>query len=198
MPADSLWNAVFLAGFIVYLAIRGVFEKRAKAATHTLSRFDGLEKALMVPVFAGSMLLPVLYLATNWLSFADYRLPVWAPWCGVVVMAAALWLFWRSHADLGLNWSVTLQIREGHQLVRHGVYRRIRHPMYLAIFLFGIAQALLLPNWLAGWSAFAGFLPMYILRVPREEAMMTETFGDQYRQYRRQTGRLLPKWNAAR
>ncbi len=108
-------------------------------------------------------------------------------------MLAALWLFWRSHADLGLNWSVTLEIRKEHQLITNGVYRSIRHPMYAAIWLFSLAQALLLANWLAGPAALVTFAPMYLLRTPREERMMCEIFGQEYRDYMARTGRLFPR-----
>jgi protein-S-isoprenylcysteine O-methyltransferase Ste14 len=184
---------VFLIGFIAYVTIRGVFARRTKRNEKTVSRVDWRERALLCVVFAGCMLLPVVYLFTNWLAFADYHLGAFVPWAGAAVMVAALWLFWRSHADLGQNWSVTLELRQSHQLVRHGVYRSIRHPMYAAIFLFGLAQGLLLNNWLAGWSALATFAVMYFVRVPREERMMCECFGDEYRAYARQTGRVFPR-----
>ena len=80
----------------------------------------------MVP---GTLLLPILYLFTPLLGFADYELHLVLPGIGTVVIALSLWLFWRSHSDLGLNWSVSLEIRQGHELVTHGVYRHIRHPM---------------------------------------------------------------------
>src|SRR6185503_11485608 len=139
---------------------------------------------------ATSFFAPMLYLFTPWLSFADYHLPGWAPWCGSVIMIVAIWLFWRSHADLGQNWSITLEVRKGHEVVNRGVYRLIRHPMYASIWLWGVAQGLLLQNWLAGWSAFIMFGIMYFLRVDREEEMMCEFFGDQYREYMEDTGRL--------
>jgi protein-S-isoprenylcysteine O-methyltransferase Ste14 len=120
------------------------------------------------------------------------------PWCGAFALAASLWLFWRSHADLGTNWSVTLEIRKGHELVRHGIYRSIRHPMYASIWLFGLAQGLLLQNWLAGWCAVVTFAPMYFLRTPREEQMMCEFFGPEYREYMERTGRLFPRLNFKR
>ena len=72
-------------------------------------------------------------------------------------MLLSLWLFWRSHADLGKNWSVSLEVRQGHQLIKHGVYRSIRHPMYASIWLWCLAQGLLLENWLAGWYALVAF-----------------------------------------
>lgn len=141
----------------------------------------------------GGLIVPALYLFTPWLAFADYRLPAFVPWCGTLVMAIALLLFWRSHADLGSNWSITLELWKGHALVRHGVYRHIRHPMYAAIWLFSFSQALLLENWLAGWSAIVAFAPMYFFRVPKEEEMMCERFGAAYVDYMRQTGRLWPR-----
>ncbi len=187
------WNIVFLVGFIVYVAIRGVFEPRAGSSEKMVRRLDALEKTLLLIVGVGSLLLPILYLFTPWLAFADYRLPAFAPWCGTVIMVSALWLFYRSHADLGQNWSVTLELRKGHQLVRQGVYRSIRHPMYASILLWGLAQGLLLQNWLSGWSALVTFALLYFIRTPREERMMCEFFGREYRDYMRQTGRLFPR-----
>jgi protein-S-isoprenylcysteine O-methyltransferase Ste14 len=187
------WNVVFFVGFLVYLGIRAKFARQAKGNELTVRQVDGLEKALLLFTIGGSTLPIVLYLFSSWLAFADYRLPVWAPWCGVVVMLVALWLFWRSHADLGLNWSVTLEIRKEHQLITGGVYRSIRHPMYSAIWLFSLAQALLLANWFAGCAALVVFAPMYFLRTPREERMMAEVFGQEYRDYMMRTGRLWPR-----
>jgi protein-S-isoprenylcysteine O-methyltransferase Ste14 len=187
------WNIVFLFGFIAYVIIRGVFEQRSKSNEKLLSRNYSRDRFLILIMALGGMILPSLYLFTPWLGFADYRLPAFVPWLGVVVMVTALWLFWRSHADLGKNWSRTLEIRKGHQLVTHGVYRLIRHPMYAAIWLFSLAQGLLLQNWLAGWSAFAAFAIMYFVRIPQEERMMGEFFGQEYSDYMLRTGRLFPR-----
>jgi protein-S-isoprenylcysteine O-methyltransferase Ste14 len=192
------WNLVFLIGFIAYLVIRGVFEERVKGNEKQVSRAGWHDRSLIFIMLLGGLLLPVIYLFTPWLAFADYRLPAFAPWCGTVVMLVALLLFWRSHADLGQNWSRTLELRTGHQLVRHGIYRSIRHPMYASIWLFGLAQGLLLESWLAGWSAVVAFAPMYFVRVPREEKMMCEFFGQDYRDYMRQTGRIVPRVLGAR
>ena len=187
------WNIVFLAGFIVYASIRHVFERRTKGIEKGVRRIDRLEKILLVFVAVGNLIMPVLYLFTPFLAFADYRLPAFLPWCGSATMLAALWLFWRSHSDLGLNWSAFLEMRKDHQLIRQGVYRSIRHPMYVAIFLFGVAQALMLQNWVAGLSGLVTFVPLYLVRTPREEQMMREWFGDEYQDYIRQTGRIIPR-----
>ena len=189
-------NAVFLAGLILFYGIRAVFAKGTKAEPKALSRFDVQEKVLLAVMFPPTLLLPVLYLFTPVLAFADYQLPPVVAWCGGVVMLGSLWLFYRSHADLGRNWSVSLELREGHELVTGGVYKYVRHPMYSAIWLWGLAQGMLLQNWLAGWSLLPAFALMYFLRTPREEALMCELFGEEYRDYMRRTGRIFPRLGA--
>jgi protein-S-isoprenylcysteine O-methyltransferase Ste14 len=176
------WNLFFLVAFAVYVTIRGVYERQTKGNEKVLRRVDARERALLVLVGLGSVLLPAVYFLTSWLSFADYRLPAFILWCGAAIVSAALWLFWRSHADLGKNWSVSLEVRKGHELIRHGVYVSVRHPMYAAVFVWDIGQGLLLENWLAGWSALVTFAVMCILRVPREKEMMSGYFGEAYRE----------------
>lgn len=186
-------NAFFFAGLVLYFWIRGQFVRQTKSAKTAVSQFDTVEKVLLAAMFPPVLLLPLLYLFTPWLSFADYELSWFVRWSGAAVMAASLWLFWRSHVDLGRNWSVSLEVRENHELITTGVFRRVRHPMYASIWLWGIAQGMLLANWLAGWSVIPVFAAMYFIRIPREERLMVETFGDEYRRYSNQTGRLLPR-----
>jgi len=78
-------------------------------------------------------------------------------------------------------------------MISHGVYGFIRHPMYASIGLWSLGQGLVLENWLAGWCALAAFSLMYLIRTPREEPMMCESFGEQYRDYMKRTGRLFPR-----
>ncbi len=187
------WNIVFAVGFVVYVITRGWFATLTKGNERTDHRVGLQEKILLPAMLVTGLLFPVIYLLTPLFSFADYELPNWLHSCGLVTMVAGLWLFWRSHADLGCNWSPTLETRKGHEIVKHGVYRNIRHPMYSAIWLFSIAQGLLLNNWLAGWAVVVTFTLMYFVRTPNEEAMMIDHFGDAYRDYMTETGRLFPQ-----
>ena len=111
---------------------------------------------------------------------------------GTACMALGLWLFYRSHADLGTNWSITLEVREGHRLVTEGVYRRVRHPMYAALLLFSAGQALVLPNWVAGPAYLVAFAILLAFRLGPEERMMAAEFGGEYGAYQARTKRLLP------
>jgi protein-S-isoprenylcysteine O-methyltransferase Ste14 len=105
---------------------------------------------------------------------------------------SALILLWRTHVDLGCNWSESLELRASHQLITTGVYSYVRHPMYASIWLWGLAQALLLHNFIAGFAQLVLFAPLYFIRVPREERMMLDRFGASYASYMKRTGRILP------
>lgn len=191
---DRPWNLIFIAGLVCYISIRHIYELRSKKTRgEQTNQPNRNELVLIVIMTIGGLIIPTLYLLTNWFSFADYHLPSILPWIGTSLMLLALWLFWRSHSDLGKNWSVTLEIQKDHQLIQYGVYRLVRHPMYAAIWLFSFAQGLLLQNWLSGWSAFAAFALMYFIRIPREEKMMLEYFGQEYLDYMRQTERIFPR-----
>ena len=126
------------------------------------------------------------------LAFADYPLHPIPLVSGTLCLAAGLWLFHRSHADLGTNWSITLEVREKHQLVAHGAYRWVRHPMYLSLLIYSAGQALVLPNWAAGPSYGVAMILLFALRVGPEERMMREEFGKDYDDYAAATKRLVP------
>lgn len=186
-------NLIFLLALLTQIVIRGYYAHRTRQNEKIVRQVDALEKFLLLLVIPGSLILPLLYIFTPLLRFADYDLPAFAPWVGTVLMIVSLWLFYRSHADLGKNWSVSLEVRKGHELVTSGIYRRIRHPMYSSIFIFCLAQGLLLENWLAGWYPLFAFSVMYFLRTPREERLMLDTFGSAYQDYILRTGRLFPR-----
>jgi protein-S-isoprenylcysteine O-methyltransferase Ste14 len=84
-------------------------------------------------------------------------------------------------------------VREQHRLITNGVYRRIRHPMYAALLLYSVGQALVIPNWVAGPSYLVAFAILFVFRVQAEERMMLEQFGDDYAAYMARTDRLVPR-----
>ncbi len=185
-------SCAFIAFTAAYLAIRGVFIRRARKQ-HKTDKGDARDRALVALVGLGQIALPLLFVWTPLLDVADRAQPSACLPLGALAMAAGLWLFWRSHVDLGENWSVTLEIDAQHRLVTRGVYRFVRHPMYTSFFVSGIGQALLLANWIAGPAALVAVALLVGVRVPNEEAMMISVFGDEYRDYMRRTGGVVPR-----
>jgi protein-S-isoprenylcysteine O-methyltransferase Ste14 len=64
--------------------------------------------------------------------------------------------------------------------------------MYLSFIVFGIAQVMILPNIIAGLAALVATAILCLFRIPREEAMMAEYFGQAYLKYRQNTGGIIP------
>jgi protein-S-isoprenylcysteine O-methyltransferase Ste14 len=188
----TIAKAVWALCAIAWYVIRYPHERRARKTAVTRSRRDVREIALMSISLTGLGILPIAYVATGFDHFGDYSFSPARAWIGAAVFLIALFLFYRTHHDLGRNWSISLEVRDQHRLVTDGIYRYVRHPMYTAFFLWAIAQALLLQNWIAGPAGMVGFGTLFLFRISREEHMMLETFGEEYRAYAARTKRLLP------
>src|SRR5579885_491380 len=192
MMKQTVAAVVWFAGLVGWYIIRRPFERRARKVGIRRSLFDRRESGLLLLALLGLFVIPAVYALTGAPRAFDRPFIPALAWLGVAATVAALWLFRRSHADLGRNSSISLELRDEHALVKTGVYRLIRHPMYSSFFLLGIAQFLLLPNWFVGLAGIAGAAILYGFRVRREEQMMLESFGDDYRAYMRSTKRLVP------
>jgi protein-S-isoprenylcysteine O-methyltransferase Ste14 len=186
--AETVWWVCLL----IYLVIRFPHLRRARREPVRISRRDlgdALVRGFGVLTFA---VLPLSYVLADFPEFATY--PFFPPFAalGAVTFVAGLWCIHRSLHDLGRGFSPSLEIRHDHQLITAGIYRQIRHPMYLGFLLWALAQVMLLPNWIAGPAALVGWTVLFASRVRREEDMMLQEFGDQYRVYMARTARIVP------
>jgi protein-S-isoprenylcysteine O-methyltransferase Ste14 len=185
-------KTAFLLGLVVFVAIRVPHDKRSKETKIAESRKGALEATLLVLMGIGGFVLPLVFILSPFFSFANYALRLLPLLGGIMCLGFSFWLFYRSHADLGTNWSNSLELRENHRLVISGIYKSIRHPMYAAIFIYALAQTLLLPNWMAGPGCLVAFVLMLVFRLPPEERMMLGKFGQPYQDYMAKTKRLIP------
>lgn len=193
MPILNAWFAkvAILSGIVLTIAIRAPHGRRSRRVKVVKSRKNSLEVVLLTLVSIG-FLIPLVWVWSPWLRFADYPLGVGPFALGSAFLALGLWYFRRSHADLGANWSVTLEIRENHGLVTTGAYSRVRHPMYAALLLYAVGQVLLVPNWIAGPACLISISLLVALRIGPEERIMLDEFGDAYKDYQARAKRLVP------
>ncbi len=189
---NSTFKVVYFVELLLITVVRSAHTSKLRKLDTIVDRKTAVDVVFLALTGIG-MLVPIVYVFSSILDFADYDLPNWVGWVGAGLFGFATWLLWRSHADLGRNWTPTLGIRDEHTLVTEGVFRYIRHPMYAAHLIWAVAQVLMLHNWLAGFSFLVFILPHYLLRVGDEEQMMLDQFGDDYRAYMQRTGRFIPR-----
>jgi protein-S-isoprenylcysteine O-methyltransferase Ste14 len=188
----ALANAAFVLLALGWYIIRIPHARRSRRTPVARSARGARETLLLLVSLTGLGIVPFIYIASGFPRFASYPFQPMLAWIGVLVASAALIMFYLTHRALGRNWSISLDVREGHRLVTDGIYRHVRHPMYTAFWLWAVAQAFLLPNWVSGLSGIVGFGALYCFRVSREERLMLEAFGEAYRDYMARTARLIP------
>ena len=190
---NDIFKIVYFIGFLIIVAIRKLYMGRYRKIELISDQKSTLDTAFLGLVGMG-MLVSLVYVFSPILDFANYDLPNWLGWVGATLFGFASWLFWRSHTDLGRNWTPTLGIRAEHELITKGIYSYMRHPMYTAHLLWALSLVLLLHNWIAGYSFLIFMLPHYLWRVNKEEDMMVKQFGEEYRRYAQRTGRIFPRF----
>lgn len=184
-------KAVVLLASIVMIVIRAPYGQRSRSIPVIRSERGTLELVLLTIAWS-AFFLSVLWIVTPFFAFADYPLEPIPFLIGCLCLVFGLWLFRKSHVDLGSNWSITLEVRSNHQLITHGIYRWVRHPMYLALLIYSAGQALVVPNWLVGPAYAVATILLIALRVRPEERMMRVEFGKDYEAYMATTKRVIP------
>jgi protein-S-isoprenylcysteine O-methyltransferase Ste14 len=175
----------------IYYQRKSFAAAKASGVTWKEGRLNQTLRALAG--LTGIVLLAVYIIDPKSLAWAGMPLPGWLRWAGLATAAAAVGLLWWVQVSLGRNFSGNLHVLDDHRLVTHGPYRWVRHPMYSVFYLLIISWFLISANLLIG-GLWIGVITLVVLyRLGREEQVMIETFGDEYRAYIQRTGRLLPR-----
>jgi protein-S-isoprenylcysteine O-methyltransferase Ste14 len=179
--------AIWAAGAIVLALIRPV-RRHDPVAERPESRFTILA-LLVVPI-----LTPPVAAFGERLGFAPWFARPSLEWTGVAAVAVGLAIRIAGMAQLGSRFSPLVTVQREHALLTRGVYAVVRHPGYLGALLacagamvaFGSALALPLV------ASFAGLLGQ---RMEREDELLEQHFGDEFRHYRERTGGMLPRFS---
>ena len=183
---------LFICLLIVLFRYRGPSERQGEKISW---REEGWFVMVTLRTAGFSMWLSILVYVINprWMAWSQVSLPAGLRWVGaglvVLAMPLAVWVL----KSIGKNITQTVGIRKKHQLVTHGPYRWIRHPLYTVGTLIFIGFSLLTASWFTAVTALIGFV-MLLVRLPQEEANLIGRFGDEYREYMQMTGRLFPKF----
>jgi protein-S-isoprenylcysteine O-methyltransferase Ste14 len=173
--------------FFLWLFLDGAVIFRRKAGgTESRDRYS-----LWVIVF-GNM---ISWVAGIWLAYTPYgamrpAVPLQA--AGLVLMALGILLRSLAIAQRGRFHTPNVAVLVGYRVVDRGLYRYIRHPSYLGALIAFFGWGLALGNWLSLLIIMALSIIVYLYRIHDEEAALTTSLHEEYRNYCRRTKRLIP------
>jgi protein-S-isoprenylcysteine O-methyltransferase Ste14 len=194
MDEELFFRLLFIAIYAVFFGVRiryrvGSTRREPERRQKTVSK---AMKMLIVAILGYFVSIILYMLDVPWISWSRLALPPWLRWLGVIGAASSIPLVAWIHRALGRQYSAELAIQKDHALVTTGPYARTRHPMYTTLNMFSFSMAIMTSNLLVLFFAVLVMLPFpWIAR--EEENMLLETFGEDYREYMRRTGRFFPK-----
>lgn len=193
---ENIFRILAALIFFTGIGISSYFRRKADKETGEKipRKVDG--SVMMTTIKIGGLILwltPLVYLINpNWMNWSKIGLPDSIRWLGVGIgILCVLGIYWL-FSSIGSGISPTSATRKEHKLVTSGPYRWVRHPLYTIGASLFIAFGMMADNWFIATLGVLAFIGMAI-RTPKEEANLIEKFGDEYREYMKNTGAFLPK-----
>lgn len=195
METPILFRVLLPVLIVAFAAHRGYYVRKHGEEQNSLKKREASLASRVAGILGMIGFIAVILYAIrpDWLAWASLHFPLWLRWIGVGVALRGVALLQLAQNTLGKNWSDTPRMIREQSLVTGGPYRFIRHPIYTA-FLFILGSTLLISsNWLIGLAWLGMTVIETASRIGFEENLMIEYFGDQYCDYMKRTGRLLPR-----
>jgi protein-S-isoprenylcysteine O-methyltransferase Ste14 len=174
--------------FFVYWRIRA-------ALTKTTQRIEPLAprilRSFMCLVAIALLLIPPKYVPLPWLYRQLWPVGLWPFWLGAAITIAGLLFAVWAREHLGRNWSSSVTIKQGHELITTGPYAVVRHPIYIGILIGFLGMAIAISQ-VRGFITFALFFLAFWMKLRREEKWMRSQFGEVYVTYAHHTAALVP------
>ena len=188
MSAPS--HDVTLITFYAYVALFFLVERFL-----TRSTFGSSERGDRDPLTALFFVIPAVGIFV-WMFLQHRALPPHPTWIsyalGLAIGLLGMAVRVIGKRTLGRMFTVRVQLQEDHRIVDQGLYGRVRHPLYLGLILEWAAPPLILGSPVGFLLLTLPLAIVVLLRIPREEALLLEGFGDDYRAYMARTKRLIP------
>jgi len=193
--SSILFKIIYCILLSLYSLIRIIYAKGSTKRINKKSKNDTFEIIKAFIAFLGMVLIPLLSVFTSFLDIFRFKFPLIIIYFSIIGKIFNIYFFYIIHKQLGDNWSPILEIKKNQKLIKDGVYKYIRHPMYTQHWLWIILQGILLDNYFVEIFGIITFGFLYFTRINKEEELMIEEFGEEYKKYMENTGRLLPKLN---
>jgi protein-S-isoprenylcysteine O-methyltransferase len=188
LPLLITWPVLVLAAFctVIFATQPALSLQESKENRRT----DGWTVWLIIGVSGAGQILSVVEWA--YLQGAPQAMDAWTI-TGVILLAGGTAFRLWAINTLKTNFAVTVQIKQGQQLITSGPYRWLRHPSYTGAWIAMIGAALLMHSYLGLVLMGPGMLLVYMRRIEVEERTLEQAFGQAYSNMKQHTSRLVPR-----
>ena len=195
MNTEMIFRIALAVIGTVYFGIRIYYTRKALQWDKNFFRPRGDLRQLVFGTLGFLNIAPtvVYVVAPEQLAWAALPLSAGWRWLGVGLGLVGIFFLLWVHHTLGKNFSVPGVMKEKQSLITIGPYRRVRHPMYTALFLVSIVYFLISANWFIGLVWIGWIVGAVASMIRDEEAVLIKKFGDEYKSYMKRTGRFLPR-----
>jgi protein-S-isoprenylcysteine O-methyltransferase Ste14 len=176
----------------VFFALERRLRQGQSAQSLETGVFDRESTRVLGRAFLTSMLGLLLAPGLNLLRRGRTTISPVAGWAGLGLMVSGIGLRAWANTVLGAFYTRTLRVTADQRLIEQGPYRLLRHPGYSGSLLLWIGAGLATTNWLVTTLIAIVTGSAYVYRVRSEEAMLAQTFGAAYQDYRQRTWKLIP------
>lgn len=194
MNTETIFRLITAVVFFGAISISVYYRHQAEKQGGRMHTTEGQGLVKLLRLYGLLVLLPLFGYLINpaWVAWARVALPEWLRWLAAMLALACLPLVYWIFSSIGHNISPTQATRQNHQLITHGPYRWVRHPLYSVGSLMLLSLSILTAMWWLALALLPG-LAALLWRTPKEEARLIETFGQAYKDYMHRTGRFFPK-----
>ena len=197
MNTETIFRIILptiIVGFALHRGYYVKYHSKPEEVTVKKREEDIVSKLAGLLGMLGFLTMLAYVINPNWLAFAGLSLSLWLRWAGVGIALIGFALLQWSQVTLGKSWSDTPRMMKEQTLITSGPYHIIRHPIYTAFILILSSTLFISSNWLIGLCWIGMTILEVASRIGFEESLMLEFFGEQYSEYMKKTGRLLPKF----
>lgn len=199
MPSENPFRIALVIVIVLTMAVTIYHRLQAAASGEKISRKEeGYLFAIVLRLAGLGLLIATLsyLIVPSSIKWATFPVQSNVRWVSVVTGVGCSFLMYWTLSSLGKNLTDTVITRANATLVTHGPYRWVRHPFYVTAALIMGSVTLITANWLIGASSLL-VLGLLAIRTPKEEQMLVDRFGQQYRDYMARTGRFFPRISAS-
>ncbi len=111
---------------------------------------------------------------------------------GFILILLSICINFVSRRDLARYWTLFSTTEKEQKLVKTGIYAKVRHPIYLSGLILSLGFTLIAGN-LYGLLFFILSLVAFVTRIKKEERELITKFGEEYKEYAKETSLLVPK-----